>query len=89
MSHYVTLPSNGSDLQTKMGIRNNTQADFAIDLKTPFVFPYKAYEVGLVEMSYKNNWIVDIGKFTLSDHVWTAYKIFQLKLNLSIPLFFN
>ena len=31
MSHYVTLPSNGSDLQTKMGIRNNTQADFAID----------------------------------------------------------
>jgi len=39
MSHYVTLPSNRSDLQKKMGIRNNTQADFAIDLENPFLFP--------------------------------------------------
>ena len=80
MSHYVTLPSNGSDLQTKMGIRNNTQADFAIDLKTPFVFPYKAYEVGLVEMSYKNNWIVDIGKFTVSD---TSKNLVLLETNIT------
>ena len=51
MSHYVTLPSNGSDLQTKNGLRNNTQSDFSIDLKVPLVFPYKACEVGLSESS--------------------------------------
>jgi hypothetical protein len=68
MSHYVTLPSNGSDLQTKNGLRNNTQSDFSIDLKVPLVFPYKAYEVGLSEVSYKKNWIVDLGKFTVIDN---------------------
>ena len=51
MSYYVTLPSNGADLTSEYGLKNNTQSDFEIDLKKPLDFSYKNYEVGLSQFS--------------------------------------
>lgn len=65
MSYYVTLPSTGSDLTSEYGKKNNTQSDFEIDLKNPLVLPYRRYEMGLSEISYRKNWVANLGEFII------------------------
>ena len=79
MSYYVTLPSNGSDLESDHGKLHNTQADFEIDLKIPLVFPHKKYEMGLAEISYRKSWLVNIGKFVISETI-NNKQIFEKEL---------
>jgi hypothetical protein len=69
MSYYVTLPSNGSDLTSEYGKIYNTQSDFEIDLKDALSFPYKKYEVALSEITFKRNWIFNLGDFHLQDEL--------------------
>ena len=64
MSFYVTLPSNGAELQSESGRKNNTQTDFFINLNRPI--DLKNHEVALVEVSFKANWLVELGSFEIN-----------------------
>ena len=65
MSYYVTLPSNGADLESDYGKENNTLTDFEIELKEPLEFPLGNYEVGLAEFSYRKTWTCKLGWFSV------------------------
>ena len=74
MSFYVTLPSNGAELKSKSDKKNNTQTDFFINLNRPL--DLKNYEVALVEVSFKANWLVELGSFEISaDMEDTGFKL--------------
>ncbi len=68
MNYYVTLPSNGSDLTSEWGKRNNTKSDFETELKMPLSLEYKKYEVGLTEFSYRRSWKINLGHFKLINY---------------------
>lgn len=67
MSFYVTLPSHGADTTSEYGKATNKQNDFTINLKKSINLPIDRYEVALVEMSFKNFWLINLGKFILKD----------------------
>lgn len=66
MSFYVTLPSHGADVLSEYGKANNKQNDFTINLKDSINLPFEKYEVALVEMSFKNFWKVNLGRFLIT-----------------------
>ena len=82
MSYYITLPSNGADLNSEYGKYNNTQTDFEIDLKKPLDFSYKDYEVGLSQFSCSLSWLIPIGTFKIV-HKAKLHKDFEFDLNCS------
>lgn len=65
MSFYVTLPSHGADLLSEYGKKSNKQNDFTINLKKTIKLPLNSYEVALVEMSFRNFWKVNLGRFKI------------------------
>ena len=64
MSFYVILPSNGADLTTEEGKRDNTQTQFTIKLNQTLEFN-KPYEVALVESWFSMNWKIDVAKIKI------------------------
>ena len=80
MSFYVNLPSNGADLTSEYGIKNNTQTDFSIELANPLEFKTD-YEVALVECTYRKNWTVTAGIFTIYKSEFII-GIIQPKINM-------
>jgi hypothetical protein len=67
MSFYITLPSHGADVLSDFGKSINSQSDFSINLKKPLSLPINKYEVSLVEMTFKNSWLINLGNFVLKD----------------------
>ena len=61
MSVYVTLPSNGANLQTEQDLINNTKTDFIINFDHPLDLKYYIYEVALVEVWFPLDWKVNYG----------------------------
>lgn len=68
MSLFVTLPSNGADLESDYGKKTNTQTDFEIDLKIPLDLTDQ-YRVGLSEITFRRNWLVNLGTFTVFNSI--------------------
>ena len=87
MSYYVTLPSNGADLTSEYGMKNNTQSDFEIELKKPLDFSYKNYEVGLSQFSCQLSWFINIGNFQIIHKLKKISNIeFELNFNDGVSI---
>jgi hypothetical protein len=65
MSFYITLPSNGADLNTEEDLKNNTKTDFEIKLNSPLEFRNIEYEVALVEIWFPFNWKINFGNIKI------------------------
>ena len=65
MNYYITLPSNGADLQSEYGKKNNTQTDFITNLGKSIDISNHEYEVALVEISLRVSWLVNLGSFEI------------------------